>query len=80
MHMNVNCSGVRVDSSFDRLPEVLSVSETATLLRVGRNTAYDAIRRNEIPSIRLGARLLVPKHALGQLLGLSVGTGGFTCQ
>jgi excisionase family DNA binding protein len=51
---------------------VLTVSETARVLRIGRNQAYDAVRRGDIPSIRVGRRILVPRHALEQLLNRSV--------
>lgn len=46
----------------------LSVDETAKILGVGRNSAYEAIARGEIPVIRVGKRLLVPKAALEKLL------------
>jgi excisionase family DNA binding protein len=46
----------------------LSVPEAARLLGIGRNTAYEAIRRGEIPALRIGRRLLVPRAALGRLL------------
>ena len=38
------------------------------------STCYDAARRGELPTIRLGRRLLVPRHALDELLGLPVAT------
>jgi excisionase family DNA binding protein len=44
------------------------VKEAAAILGVGRNTAYEAIKRNEIPSVRIGRRLVVPRGALEQLL------------
>lgn len=47
----------------------LTVAEAAELLGVSRGLAYDLVRRGEIPSIRLGRRLLVPRHALELLLG-----------
>jgi len=49
-------------------PHVLTVEEAAHLLRIGRNSAYEAIRRGEIPAIRIGHRLLVPRAALERLL------------
>lgn len=47
---------------------VLSVPETARRLGVGRNTLYDAIQRGEIPTLRIGRRILVPTAALDRLL------------
>ena len=46
----------------------LTVDETAKILGVGRNSAYEAIARGEIPVVKVGKRLLVPKAALEQLL------------
>ena len=53
---------------FENLPEVLTVSEAAELLRIGRNAAYEAVRCGEIPSVRIGRRILVPRAGLEQLL------------
>ncbi len=46
----------------------LTVDETAKCLGIGRNSAYEAIARGEIPVIKIGKRLLVPKAALDFLL------------
>ncbi len=45
-----------------------SVAETAKVLGIGRSAAYQAVNAGEIPSIRIGRRLLVPVQALEQLL------------
>jgi excisionase family DNA binding protein len=55
-------------TKLDGLPDVMTVPEAAAALRLGRNGAYDAIRRGEIPAIRIGRRLLVPKLGLLRLL------------
>ena len=46
----------------------LTVDETAKCLGIGRNSAYEAIARCEIPVVKVGKRLLVPKAALETLL------------
>ncbi len=46
----------------------LTVAEAAKCLGICRNSAYEAIARGEIPVIRVGKRLLVPKVALETLL------------
>ena len=46
----------------------LTVSEAAAALKIGRGLAHEAIRRGEIPAIRVGRRLLVPRRALEKLL------------
>jgi excisionase family DNA binding protein len=45
-----------------------TVEETAKLLGVGRNKAYEGVAAGEIPSIRIGKRILVPRIALEQML------------
>jgi excisionase family DNA binding protein len=45
-----------------------TVDETARILGIGRSAAYEGIRRRDIPSIRVGKRLLVPRAALEHLL------------
>lgn len=37
-------------------------------LGLGRNATYEAIARGEIPSVRIGKRILVPRAALQRLL------------
>lgn len=47
----------------------LSIEEVATLLGLGRSAAYEAARRGEIPTRRLGRRVIVPVPALLAWLG-----------
>jgi excisionase family DNA binding protein len=49
-------------------PLVYTIEQVAQMLGVGRSTAYDAVRRGELPVVRLGSRLLVPKARLDQML------------
>jgi excisionase family DNA binding protein len=50
--------------------QTVTVEEAATILGVGRNKAYEAARSGEIPTIRIGKRLLVPRAALKRLLAV----------
>lgn len=47
---------------------VLSVSEVAKILNLSRNSAYEGVKRGEIPCIRVGKRLLIPRAALEKML------------
>ena len=51
-------------SMFKDEPEVLTVSETAKLLRTGKNKTYDVIRSGRLQSIKIGGKILVPKMRL----------------
>jgi len=42
----------------------LTIEETAALLGLGRSATYEAARRGQIPSRRLGRRVVVPVPAL----------------
>jgi excisionase family DNA binding protein len=57
---------------------VLTIEEAARLLRISRGSAYEAARSNQIPTIRIGRRLLVPRAKLLALLGEDTLTGGLT--
>ena len=46
----------------------ISVEEAGRQLGLSRNTAYQAANRGEIPTIRIGHRLLVPVVAFERLL------------
>ena len=47
---------------------VVTLNEAAKMLRISRGSAYAAAKRKEIPTIRIGRRLLVPAAALDRLL------------
>lgn len=42
----------------------LSVTEAARELGVGKNTAYDLIRANRLPHLRIGRNIRIPRQAL----------------
>ncbi len=46
----------------------LTVEEAARELGIGRGLGYELARRGEIPTLRLGRRLVVPVAALERLL------------
>lgn len=48
--------------------ETISVEEAGQRLGIGRNSAYEAARRREIPTIRIGRRMLVPLAAFERML------------
>lgn len=50
------------------LPLVLTVEEAAAALRISRGAAYEAVRANEIPHVRIGRTIRVPRAALLRLL------------
>jgi excisionase family DNA binding protein len=49
-------------------PRVYDVKAVARALGLSRNTVYELIRQGQIPSVRLGRRILIPREALENLL------------
>lgn len=46
-----------------------TVPEAAELLGISRTTAYECVRRGEIPSLTLGRRIVITRAQLEHLLG-----------
>jgi len=46
----------------------VTVEEAAVMLGISRTTAYGCASRNEIPTVRLGRRVVVPTAALMAML------------
>lgn len=55
----------------DRL--LLRVEEAARLLDISRGLAYELIARGELPSVRLGRLVRIPRHALEMWLDRQAG-------
>jgi excisionase family DNA binding protein len=53
--------------------QTFTIPEAAKLLGIGRGAAYEAARTGELPTIRVGRRILVPLPTLERLLGLPQG-------
>lgn len=43
---------------------VYTVNETAKLLNIGMNKAYELIQNQQIPNVRIGRKILIPKKSL----------------
>ena len=50
---------------------VYTVPEAGRLLGLGRNAAYAAAQRGDIPTLRIGRLLLVPKIPFHRMLGIA---------
>jgi excisionase family DNA binding protein len=57
-------------SSTESLPPTISVERAGELLGVSRRAAYRAVTKGQIPTVRIGRRLLVPTQRLLELLGM----------
>lgn len=63
-------NGTRLDRKYHTMEErkTYTVEEAAERLGISRNSAYEAVRRGEIPSLRIGRRVLIPRAALERML------------
>jgi excisionase family DNA binding protein len=46
----------------------LSIDEAATVLGISRAHAYGLVRRGELPRLRLGRRVVIPRKSLEEFL------------
>ena len=55
---------------------LLTVPETAQLLRISRNLAYELVARGELPAVRLGRVIRIPRSELDDWLEKSAARPG----
>lgn len=48
--------------------DVITVIEAAKLLKVGKNAVYDAIKRGELPHLRVGKHIRLSRQAVMRAL------------
>ncbi len=64
--------------TLEELPPTISIEHASQILGISRRSAYRAAARGELPTFKVGRRLLVPTSRLLILLGVrdaAVGTG-----
>jgi|LSQX01.3.fsa_nt_gb excisionase family DNA binding protein len=49
-------------------PAVLTVPELARVLRIGRTTAYKMVQEGQIPAMRIGKAIRIPRQAVENYL------------
>ena len=47
--------------TYDELPLMLSVPDVADVLGIGRANAYELVRSEGFPALKIGSRIIVPK-------------------
>lgn len=50
------------------LPPVMTVQQVANFLQISQSACYEAVKRGEIPTIRLGNRMRVTRAELARVL------------
>ena len=49
-------------------PEVLTITELASVLRIGKNKAYQLVSSGEIESVKIGCKTIVPSLSVAKFL------------
>lgn len=53
---------------FSDYPDVVSISELQSMLRISRNTAYELVRSGKIHSVKIGRTYRIPRSAVEDYL------------
>lgn len=48
----------------EKYPDVLSIEDICTIMRIGRNNAYKLLQKNEIPNRKIKRKYIIPKMGL----------------
>ena len=64
--MSKRFKATRADTPVERL--TYTVPQAGEILGIGRNASYEAARTGQIPTIRIGRRIVVPIIALERML------------
>lgn len=54
--------------SSDHHRKTYTVTEMAAVLGIGRTAAYEAVRTGQVPALKIGKRVVIPRVALERLL------------
>lgn len=57
-----------MNTNFETLPLLLTVSELSSVLRIGRNAAYQLVKDGDIKSLHVGRSIRIPRTALIQFI------------
>jgi excisionase family DNA binding protein len=49
-------------------PDLLTITEYASIVRRGRRQCYEDVRLGRVPSVRLGGAIRIPRGALERML------------
>ena len=54
---------------FKNYPDVLTISQVAEALGIGKKAAYDLVNQHILACVRIGKTIKVPKFALVEFMG-----------
>lgn len=72
--MKKDCEFEIRNDTHETFPLVLTVPEAAKQLRIGIGRCYELARCGRLRSIKIGKRILIPRTAIFEFLGMPDGT------
>ena len=60
--------------NYDELPLMLNVIQVAAVLGISRAGAYELVRSEGVPALKIGSRIVVPKDKLRAWIDANSGT------
>ena len=60
-------------TNYNDLPLMLSVPDVASVLGISRAGAYELVRSDSFPSLRIGPRIIVPKERFIEWINANTG-------
>jgi len=58
---NMESNIKKTENSLEELPYVMNVQDVASIMRIGRDSAYDLCRRKGFPAKRIGRSIRIPR-------------------
>ena len=55
---------LNIENSFKNYPDVVDIKQLQTMLRIGRNVAYQLVKENRIKNIRIGTQIKIAKQSV----------------
>lgn len=71
--MDKRVETVRNDLTLQNAPDILTVPEAAKLLRVGISKLYELVREDDLPAIRTGRSIGIPRAAISKFIEFRTG-------
>ena len=54
---------------FNNYPDIITVSQLAKMLNIGKSSAYALLQKNRIHHVRVGKKYIIPKSAVLDFIG-----------
>ena len=62
--MILGVTDINNQECFKDYPDVVSIEEVQTMLRIGRNAVYELLRSGVIKSLKVGKKYIIPKVSI----------------